>query len=68
MADEPLPGPVESGPILCEGRRLGQHRFEVAEGIWRIPIPTGYSAGDVNLYWMDVRTNAELRARTFVRR
>ena len=53
MADETPPGPAESGPIMCEGRRLGERRFEVAEGIWRMPIPTGYSAGDVNLYWLD---------------
>lgn len=40
-------------PVLVEGRRLGDRLFEVAEGVWRIPIPTGFAVGDVNLYWID---------------
>ncbi|MBP7126774.1 MBL fold metallo-hydrolase [Myxococcota bacterium] len=40
-------------PVLLEGRRLGDRLFEVAEGVWRIPVPTGYAVGDVNLYWVD---------------
>jgi glyoxylase-like metal-dependent hydrolase (beta-lactamase superfamily II) len=34
-------------------KRLGERRFQVDEGIWRIPLPTGYPAGDVNAYWLD---------------
>jgi glyoxylase-like metal-dependent hydrolase (beta-lactamase superfamily II) len=40
-----------SGPFI--ERPLGERLFEVADGIWRIPLPTGYPAGDVNLYWFD---------------
>lgn len=34
-------------------RPLGERRFEVADGVWRIPLPTGFASGDVNLYWID---------------
>jgi len=52
MEGEPAPAPARR-VLLQPGRALGERLFEVSEGVWRIPIPTGYVVGDVNLYWVD---------------
>jgi len=51
--DEPEGPSPAAAPGEADERRLGERRFEIAEEIWRIPVPTGFASGDVNLYWFD---------------
>jgi len=39
--------------IKYREERLGDQLFRVSDDIYRIPVPTGFAVGDVNLYFLD---------------
>ena len=42
----PLPNPELE-------QQIGERVFKVADGFFRIPLPTGYRIGDVNVWFLD---------------
>ena len=50
--EETLAG-AEADSGQSKDHQLGDRLYEMDDGIWRIPVPTGYPSGDVNLYWFD---------------